>query len=176
MISRFLATLLLAWMLGFAWFAVFLPTPAPLQKTDAIIVLTGGPGRIDHALTLLNGKQADRMLISGVDRNVKPHELAAEYKQPVALFECCIALGFKADDTRSNAQEVAEWVARRNYRTIRLVTSDWHMRRARYELTRTLPADVTVIEDAVRSVPDLRTLGREYHKYLLGRLGGLIGV
>src|SRR5690606_22838652 len=47
MIKRLISLLFLAWVLGFAWFALLPPMPAPPQKTDAIVVLTGGPGRID---------------------------------------------------------------------------------------------------------------------------------
>ncbi|AMG76488.1 MULTISPECIES: YdcF family protein [Sphingopyxis] len=176
MIKRLISLLFLAWVLGFAWFALLPPMPAPPQKTDAIVVLTGGPGRIDRALDLLEAGQAKRVLISGVAREVKPKELAAEYRRPQALFDCCIALGFEAEDTRSNATEVASWVARRNYRSIRLVTTDWHMRRARYELGRALGDKVTILPDAVRSQPSFSTLFREYHKFLAGLAGGLLGL
>src|SRR3546814_1075735 len=142
MIKRLISLLFLAWVLGFAWFALLPPMPAPPQKTDAIVVLTGGPGRIDRALELLEDGQAKRVLISGVAREVKPKELAAEYKRPLALFDCCVALGFDAEDTSSNATEVASWVARRGYRTVRLVTTDWHMRRAHYEIGRAVGKDV----------------------------------
>ena len=176
MIKRLISLLFLAWVLGFAWFALLLPLPADAQKTDAIVVLTGGPGRIDRALERLEAGDAKRLLISGVAREVKPRELAAEYKRPLHLFECCIALGFEAEDTRSNATEVAAWVARRNYKSIRLVTTDWHMRRAEYELGRAMDKKVTILPDAVRSQPSFSTLFREYHKYLAGLAGGLLGL
>jgi uncharacterized SAM-binding protein YcdF (DUF218 family) len=94
----------------------------------------------------------------------------------MTLFDCCIALGFEAEDTRSNATEVASWVARRNYKTVRLVTTDWHMRRAEYEIGRAIGGKVTIIPDAVRSRPSFSTLFREYHKYLAGLAGGLLGL
>ncbi len=176
MIKRLISLLFLAWVLGFAWFALLLPLPASPQKTDAIVVLTGGPGRIDRALERLEAGDAKRLLISGVAREVKPRELAAEYDRPMALFDCCIALGFEAEDTRSNATEVAAWAKRRDYKSIRLVTTDWHMRRAEYEIGRAVGKDVTIVPDAVRSQPGLATLFREYHKYLAGLAGGLLGL
>ena len=176
MIKRLISLLFLAWVLGFAWFALLPPLPAKEQKTDAIVVLTGGPGRIDRALERLEAGDAKRLLISGVAREVKPHELAIQYKRPQSLFDCCVALGFEAEDTRSNATEVATWVARRNYRSIRLVTTDWHMRRAEYELGRALGDTVTILPDAVRSQPNFATLFREYHKYLAGLAGGVLGL
>ncbi len=176
MIRRILSALLLVWLLGFVWFALFLPQPLGPYRTDGIVVFTGGVGRIDRALDLLQEGQASRLLISGVDGTVRPEELAATYHRPLALFTCCVALGREAVDTRSNGDEVARWVARRNYRSIRLVTSDWHMRRARFEVERTMPANVVVVSDAVPSRPSFRTLWVEYHKLLLRRIGALIGI
>ena len=176
MIKRLISLIFLAWVLGFAWFALLPPLPAAAQKTDAIVVLTGGPGRIDRALERLEAGDAKRLLISGVAREVKPRELAAEYKRPAALFECCIALGFEAEDTRSNATEVVTWVARRNYKSVRLVTTDWHMRRAQYEIGRAVGDTATIVPDAVRSEPNFATLFREYHKYLAGLAGGVLGL
>ena len=176
MIKRLISLLFLAWVLGFAWFALLPPLPAAPQKTDGIVVLTGGPGRIDRALERLEAGDAKRLLISGVAREVKPRELAAEYKRPVSLFDCCIALGFEAEDTRSNATEVATWAQRRKYKSIRLVTTDWHMRRAEYEIGRAVGDTVTILPDAVRSQPNFATMFREYHKYLAGLAGGVLGL
>lgn len=176
MIKRLISILFLIWVLGFAWFALLLPLPAGDEKTDAIVVLTGGPGRIDRALDRLEAGTAKRLLISGVAREVKPRELAAEYRRPMTLFDCCIALGFEAEDTRSNATEVATWVARRNYKSVRLITTDWHMRRAEYEIGRAIGKDVKIVPDAVRSQPNFATLFREYHKYLAGFAGGMLGL
>ena len=53
MIRRALALLLMAWMLGFLWFAIALPSPAGAEKTDAIVVPTGSGGRIQRGLALL---------------------------------------------------------------------------------------------------------------------------
>lgn len=176
MIVRAGALALLAWMLGFAWFAAFLPQPLDGRETDAIVVLTGGAGRIDRGLALLEEGAAKRMLISGVDRSVRPGELAAEYRAPDRLLSCCVTLGREAIDTRSNAIETAQWLERRDYRTVRLITTDWHMRRAALELRQALPAGVAIVYDAVPSRPSLTMLLREYNKYLLRRAAALIGV
>lgn len=176
MIVRLLAVSLLGWMLGFIWFAVLLPQPLDSRPTDAIVVLTGGAGRIDRGIALLEAKTAKRMLISGVDRSVRPGELAAEYDTPEALFACCITLGREAIDTRSNAIETARWLERRDYKTVRLITTDWHMRRAALELRQALPERVAIVYDAVPSRPSLTILVREYNKYLLRRGAALLGI
>jgi uncharacterized SAM-binding protein YcdF (DUF218 family) len=175
-IARLLSGVIIVWALGFALFAVTLPVPASNEATDAIVVLTGGPGRVRHGLSLLAAGRAKRMLVSGVDRRVKPHELAAEYDFPAQLIDCCVDLGHESVDTRSNAEETAAWVKRRGFRTIRLVTTDWHMPRARYELERMVDPNVEIISDAVVSEPGLVALLKEYNKYLLRRLAAPVGI
>lgn len=177
MIRRFVSFLLLAWLLGFAWFALLLPQPlGPARKTDAIVVLTGAPGRIGRGLELIEAGAAHAMLISGVDRDVRPSELALAYDAPERLFECCVTLGHEAVDTRSNGIETAHWIERRKFKSVRLITTDWHMRRARFELDQALSSGVTIEADAVSSRPSLSMLFKEYNKYLLRRAAGLLGI
>jgi uncharacterized SAM-binding protein YcdF (DUF218 family) len=166
---RILSSLVLAWALGFIGFAVSLPQPLAAGRSDGVVVLTGGKGRIDRGLEALRKGWAERMLVSGVDREVKPHEFAVEYKVSSALMACCVTLGYEAVDTRSNASETAGWIRSNRIATVRLITSDWHMRRAALELRRTSPEETTIYEDAVMTQPSLRTLFLEYHK-LLARL------
>ena len=176
MIRRFLAFILLLWMLGFAWFALLLPQPAPISATDGVVVLTGGANRIDRGLEILASGKSKKLLISGVDRDVKPPELQAEYPKSAQYFQCCIALGFQSVDTRSNALETAAWAKRNNMRSLRLVTHDWHMRRARFELDRALPNGITVTNDAVSTQPSLGALFKEYNKYWLRAVASLLGL
>jgi hypothetical protein len=89
---------------------------------------------------------------------------------------CCVELGHEAIDTRSNAIETSAWIRRRHYRSVRLITADWHMRRARYELRRQLPAGIVILPDAVQTQPSLRTLMYEFHKYALRRAAGIMGI
>ncbi|MGH6785988.1 MAG: YdcF family protein [Novosphingobium sp.] len=170
MLRRALSIVLLAWAFGFIWFAVALPQPLAGGKTDAIAVPTGGKGRIARGLDELGNGLAPRMLVSGVAREVRPHEFALEYKVAPETMACCITLGFASVDTRSNATEIADWLKANRARSVRLVTSDWHMRRAAYELRLVLPKGVTVIEDAVPTRPSLRVLFLEYHKLLARRI------
>ncbi|MBC2776252.1 YdcF family protein [Parasphingopyxis marina] len=176
MIRRILAAILLLWALGFAAFVVLLPGPAAPSETDAIIVLTGGENRIDRGIALLKDGHAERMLVSGVNRTVRPAELAAETGEPEDLFECCIDLGQDAVDTRSNGAEAARWMRENRFTSVRLVTTDWHMPRARFELARELDDGVDLITDAVASEPSFTQLFLEYNKYLLRRIGALIGI
>jgi uncharacterized SAM-binding protein YcdF (DUF218 family) len=175
-IRRAIASLLLLYVLGYALFTVMLPRPAGLEQTDAIVVLTGGAKRFERGLGLLQQGKAKRMLVSGVARTVRPGELAAQYNVGDRIFACCIDLGRESVDTRSNAEEVSRWVAKHRVRSIRLITTDWHMPRARFELSRRLPGDIDVLADAIESNPAFSQLFTEYNKYILRRAAVLVGI
>lgn len=173
MIRRALALVVMIWAFGFMIFAVTLPGPAGPAKTDAIVVPTGAGGRIERGLDLLRAGKAQQMLVTGVDPEVKPREFAAQYGVKRGLMNCCITLGFAAVDTRGNAAETAAWMSEHKYRTLRLVTSDWHMRRAQAELRRALPQHMAILPDGVHSEPSFRILMLEYNKLLATWLSGL---
>lgn len=177
---RLFSLLIIAWALGFIWFAVFLPRPVvePV-RTDGVVALTGGGGRIPHALDVIEKGRANRLLVSGVDREVRPREFAVEYKVAERLMTCCIVLGYDAVDTRSNAVEATRWVRENKLRSVRLVTTDWHMRRAAFDLAAEAPKDLIIVEDAVPSKPSFRILFIEYNKLvarvIVWGVAGLIG-
>lgn len=176
MIARAAGLVAIAWMLGFAVFMLMLGRPLEGNTTDGIVVPTGGAGRIDRGIALLRARQAKRMLVTGVGAGVSADDLAHEYRTSRALFACCIDLGARAVDTRSNALETAAWVRLHEYRTIRLVTSDWHVARARMELGAALGPEVVVLGDGVPSNPRLSTLINEYDKLLLRRVALWLGI
>jgi len=170
MIARFFSLLLLLYLLGFVVFAVTLGSPADGVRTDAIVVITGGSGRIEQGIDMLAKGNAKRMLIAGTDPAVTKPDLIRRLGGKRRLLNCCVDLGSESVDTRSNAEEAKRWLDRRNYSSLRLITSDWHMRRARYEFRRVLGQDYEVVPDAVRSEPRFMTLFGEYNKYVLRRI------
>jgi X-X-X-Leu-X-X-Gly heptad repeat protein len=171
------AIVVLAWLAGFTWFALTLPVAVPLAvTTDAVVVLTGGAGRLARGVATLEAGSAQRMLVSGVGEHVgerigKP-ALAALVGAPLKLFNARVDLGYAAVDTRSNAIETTAWTQRHGYGSLRLVTSAAHMRRARLELAAQMPPKVRIVEDAVPTEPWTDSIAREYSKYLL-RLAAL---
>jgi uncharacterized SAM-binding protein YcdF (DUF218 family) len=170
MIFRGSALLLLLYALGFVLFGVSLARPVSGEKTDAIVVLTGGPGRIERGVELMRERRAKRMLIAGADPSVRLVDLRQRLgPQAARTLRCCVDLGSESVDTRSNAEEAGRWLKRRDYRSLRLITSDWHMRRAEYEFRRHLGGKYTIHADAVSSRPRFLTLFGEYNKYLLRR-------
>jgi uncharacterized SAM-binding protein YcdF (DUF218 family) len=86
------------------------------------------------------------------------------------LVDCCVDLGSESVDTRSNAEEAKRWLDKHRYKSLRLVTSDWHMRRARYEFRRVMKGKYELVPDAVKTEPRFTTLFGEYNKLLLRRV------
>ena len=116
-------------------------TPAATPPVaDGVVALTGhSDARIAAALMLLESGRAQRMLISGVDRHVSRDELQTITGADKPMFDCCVDLGFTAENTTGNARETAEWAASKGYVTLILVTADYHMPRARLELRAAMP-------------------------------------
>ena len=114
MIARLLAFLAILYVLGFAFFAVTLGGPAPgdTPKVDAIVVITGGSGRIEHAARLLARGEGKRLLIAGADPSVRKADLVHRLGGKRKLFDCCVDLGSESVDTRSNAEEAKRWIDR----------------------------------------------------------------
>ena len=176
MIVRFFAILMVLYLLGFIVFSVTLGTPAADGRTDAAVVVTGGSGRIEHGIDVLSAGQAKRLLIAGADPSVTKPDLVRRLRGKKRLVNCCVDLGSESVDTRSNAEEAKRWLDRHGYKSYRLITSDWHMRRARYEFRRVLGRKYTVVPDAVRTQPPFMTLFGEYNKYLLRRIAVLFEI
>jgi uncharacterized SAM-binding protein YcdF (DUF218 family) len=171
-IVRFASLVALIYAIGFILFTVTLGKPAGKDstRTDAIVVITGGSGRIEHGIDVLKSGRAKRLLVAGADPAVTKRDLIRRLGGSSRWVNCCVDLGSESVDTRSNAEEASRWLARHRYRSFRLVTSDWHMRRARYDFRQVLGDRYEVVPDAVRSEPRFLTLFGEYNKYVLRRL------
>ncbi len=165
-VGRAIAALGLAWVVGLLWFSLALPQPAPLTAhTDAVVVLTGGGGRLARGLAVVDAGAAPRLLFSGVGRATRAQIAEANGVKLTRLKD--VDLGYEAVDTRSNAEETARWVAKNGFKSIRLVTSAGHMRRARLELSAILPGGIAILPDSVPVEPDAPGIATEYTKYLL---------
>lgn len=137
-------TLIILWALGWLLFATYIAMDNINKddiKTDAIIVLTGGNGRINEGLNLLNKKLSPKLFISGVNEDVTEDDIFKTWELSDLSLKrpCCITLGYKSTDTISNASEVKEWIVKNNIKSIRLVTSSYHMPRAVMEIRNRLP-------------------------------------
>jgi uncharacterized SAM-binding protein YcdF (DUF218 family) len=148
----------------------------PDGKADGIVVLTGGSSRVSDAMELLAAGYGKRLLISGVHPTNDASDISRSLPDNQSLLGCCVDLDRSAVNTRSNAWETRRWVRERGFRSLIVVTSNYHMPRAIVELSHAMP-DVelipfSVIGDKWRDEPwwtsgaTLRLLLSEYVKYV----------
>lgn len=181
-VTRFLVSFLVIFLAGFAWFASQLRSQEskPERKADGIVVLTGGASRVSDALDLLSKGYGKRLLISGVHPANGTADILRAQPESQALLKCCVDLDRSAVNTRSNAIETQRWVKERGYRSLIVVTSNYHMPRATVELTHAMP-DIDlifypVVSEAWRDEPwwnnpaGLRLVALEYVKYLVAQV------
>jgi len=140
-------TLAIMWLGGFMAFMIYVWTlsPAPVtKKADAIVVLTGGTNRINTGLDLLNEGAAKQLFISGVDTRVDEEKILDLWGKKKKDIPCCIALGYQAQNTEQNATEARDWIKEKKIKSVRLVTSGYHVPRALLEFNYAVP-NVTII-------------------------------
>ena len=148
----------------------------PASNADGIVVLTGGSSRVSDAMELLAAGYGKRLLISGVHPTTDVHDISRTLPDNHKLLSCCVDLDRSAINTRSNAAETRRWASERGFKSLIVVTSNYHMPRAIVELSHAMP-DVTLIPFAVvgdrwrdepwwASSATLRLLLSEYAKYV----------
>ncbi len=174
--------IVLAVAAGFGLFLIQLSSEErrPQTNADGIVVLTGGSSRVADAMELLASGYGKRLLISGVYPANRSNDIGRSIPERQAMFKCCVDLDHSAVNTRSNATETKRWANERGFRSLIVVTSNYHMPRAIVEMSHSMP-DVTLIPFAVigdkwREEPwwsnaaTFRLLLTEYVKYLVAEV------
>jgi uncharacterized SAM-binding protein YcdF (DUF218 family) len=167
------------WIGGYFFFTETirkLEEPTKIERTQAIIVLTGGSSRIARGLELLSDKSAKYLFISGVHQGTTLDEIVVSsgFQKPAP--DCCIALGHQADNTLENALEASEWVQKNNIKSLRLITANYHIPRALLEFNhvmpevRIIPHPVIPAEPPRDSFKFSKLVFSEYHKLILSLL------
>jgi uncharacterized SAM-binding protein YcdF (DUF218 family) len=172
------ATVFVAAAIGFVGFLSQLrgAEAEPANRADGIVVLTGGSSRVSDAMELLAGGYGRRLLISGVHPTNAASDISRSLSDNQSLLRCCVDLDRSAVNTRSNAAETRRWAHERGFKSLIVVTSNYHMPRAIVELSHAMP-DVRLIPFAVvgekwrdeswwASGATVRLLLSEYVKYV----------
>ena len=120
----------------------------PERQADGIVVLTGGSSRVSDAMELLAAGYGKRLLISGVHPTSTASDISRSVQESQALMRCCVDLDHSAVSTRSNASETRRWAHERGFKSLIVVTSNYHMPRAVLELSHAMP-DIALIPYAV---------------------------
>jgi uncharacterized SAM-binding protein YcdF (DUF218 family) len=110
--------------------------PNPVPKADGIVVLTGtGGGRLEAGAQLLKQGLGEHLLISGVNKSISAQEIQSLLELTDEDFSCCVTLDYEAENTYQNGKETANWARALGYESILLVTSSYHMPRAKVEIS-----------------------------------------
>jgi uncharacterized SAM-binding protein YcdF (DUF218 family) len=178
MIAAALAVVFVATSIGFVGFISQLrgAETRPAHTADGIVVLTGGSSRVSDAMELLADGYGKRLLISGVHPTNAASDISRSLPDNQSLLGCCVDLDRSAVNTRSNAAETRRWAHERGFKSLIVVTSNYHMPRAIVELSHAMP-DIALIPFAVvgdkwRDEPwwtsgaTVRLLLSEYVKYV----------
>jgi uncharacterized SAM-binding protein YcdF (DUF218 family) len=177
MVWKIATGVVLAYVLGFVIFMVALPSPMAAPKhADAIVALTGEEKRVDAAVSLLEQGVGKRLLVTGVHKEITKDELK-RVAHGGPRFDCCADMGYQAEDTQGNADETAGWTRAHGYRSLVVVTTNYHMPRSLAEFRADMPGvqlDPYPVEPGEidyrhwwESPRALRVLNIEYAKYLV---------
>ena len=175
------------WLLGLYDFYRQIPTQVSRdeRKTDAIIVLTGGKDRVIEGILLLKQNYAPKIFISGVGKETTIAELleiqGLSEQEIKKLNLGKFSVGRAAVNTIGNAREAENWIRQNNIRSIRLVTSSYHMPRALLEFKKRMPGLVIIPHPVIpvdfnrdnwrNDELSRRFILREYTKYLMAKIG-----
>jgi uncharacterized SAM-binding protein YcdF (DUF218 family) len=127
-------------LLAFIWWLILLFNIFPkkiygvdeISKTEnsAIIVLTGGKGRIDKGIELFDENYGEYLFISGVFKESEL-ELKDDINKQRVNDNCCVIYDKKATNTKENALEVERWLSENsNIERLILVSSYYHLPRS----------------------------------------------
>jgi uncharacterized SAM-binding protein YcdF (DUF218 family) len=166
---------------GFLWFIWRVPADevALDRNADGIVALTGGASRIADAIELLALGRGKRLLISGVNRGTSSKEISRLNPEFERWVRCCVDFD-RSLNTLGNAVETRRWAESRGFRSLIVVTSNYHMPRALAELSHQLPGvalvPFPVVTDRQRADPwwaggaTARLMLTEYAKYVFAKL------
>jgi uncharacterized SAM-binding protein YcdF (DUF218 family) len=150
---------LVAYVAGFVQFALGFESADryPEKRTDAIIVLTGEGVRITEGVRELAKGLSDKLFISGVYDGAPISRVieaaigrlrAAKYPPRVPLDTLRQRIysptGKAAANTLENAMESAKWIKSNDVKSVRLMTSFYHLPRAELVFRKYMPGLVIV--------------------------------
>ncbi len=119
------------------------------KRVDAVVVLSGGLGRVEEGLKLLKAGKGEYLIISGVDKDSDIKSIFFLHDPVDFVDNKRIILEKSSSSTFENARDVKKIVDRRGFKSIILITSAYHIKRARFIFFKVLPEDVKIFYHTV---------------------------
>jgi uncharacterized SAM-binding protein YcdF (DUF218 family) len=147
-------------------------------KVDAIVVLAGGRGRVEEGVRLYREHRGERLYLIGVDPSVRKVDLFRELRGGRDGDQ--VFLEKVSRNTLENALYARELLMNDSVRSMHLITSRYHMKRALLLFRNAFPKDVAIYPHPVTTKASqggwwshggsIRLLFSEFYKYSLFRL------
>jgi len=148
------------------------------QKADAIVVLAGGKGRVEEGVRLFRASRAGFLFFVGVDPSVRKSDLYRPKQgdpSPENVF-----LEKSSRNTIENSIFGRDVIVRSGVKSVILITSRYHLKRASILFRNSLPPNITIIPHPVDTVNlkeswwshggSFGLLFKEFYKYCLLRV------
>lgn len=120
------------------WIGRFLVVSGPLNRSDAIVVLDGDSSRDErllHAIKLWQSGYAPRIVLSAKLAEWQSYEDYPEWRHAVKLNtlpkDSLLVAVHDADSTKEEAEALLPFVQKHGYKTVIIVTSNYHTRRTK---------------------------------------------
>ncbi len=121
------------------------------HRADCAVVLTGGPGRVREGFDLLAQGQVHKLIISGVHPKATLREIFPQWPYYGPLRVEDVVLERRSTTTYGNAQQSLPLVEAVRCRSLVLITSHLHMRRAYKTFRQVYPPEILILSRAVSS-------------------------
>ena len=148
---------------------------------DSIVVLTGDKFRISKGMEILSNGIGEKLLLSGVNKNIKIINIKNEFPKYKNYFDCCVDIDNISSNTFENSRETFLWVEKNKYISVLVVSSDYHMPRVKLEFERFFETGNTYYHP-VNSNNDVNAIGKikklffEYVKYMRTYISLAVGL
>jgi uncharacterized SAM-binding protein YcdF (DUF218 family) len=148
------------------------------EKVDAIVVLTGGKGRVEEGVRLFKASRAKFLFIVGAGQAVRKSDLYRPGPgDPSADY---VVLEKSSRNTLENSIFGRDVIVHSGAQSVLLITSRYHLKRASILFRNSLPKDIIIIPYPVDTVNlkeswwshggSFQLLFREFYKYCMLRM------
>ena len=152
-----------------------------IKSIDSIVVLTGDKFRISKGMEILSNGIGEKLLLSGVNKNIKLTNIKNEFPKYKNFFDCCVEIENISSNTFENSRETFLWLEKNKYNSVLIVSSDYHIPRAKLEFEKFLNTKNTYYHP-VKSNNNLMAIGKikklflEYVKYMRTYISLAVGL
>lgn len=148
------------------------------KSYDAAVVLTGDKYRINKGLELIKEDIVNKLLISGVNKDINKNQIEKQYINFKELFNCCIEIENKSRNTFENARESYLWMKNNNFKSLIIISSSYHLPRTKLEFSRFIKEENIFFLSSDNFLKNIsfKKLFIEYIKYIRTNLSLIISL